>query len=62
LILKDKGRRYHTLTSAILGPNDGVHFSLGCFVIGLLACDFAAWRPPDGPTKKEANEDDHPAF
>src|ERR1700732_5516525 len=26
--LKDKGRRDHTLTSAILGPRSGVHFKL----------------------------------
>src|SRR5580704_2206122 len=26
LILKDKGRRDHTLTPAILGPMSGVHF------------------------------------
>ena len=25
MILKDKGRRDHTLTSAILGPSSGVH-------------------------------------
>src|SRR5665213_2462614 len=27
LILKDKGRRDHTLTSSIRGPSFGVHFS-----------------------------------
>src|SRR5258708_38440914 len=27
LDLKDKGRRDHTLTSAILGPRSGVHFT-----------------------------------
>jgi hypothetical protein len=30
LILKDKGRRDHTLTPAILGPMSGVHFTRGC--------------------------------
>ena len=39
---------HHTLTSAILGPSSGVHFSLESFVIGLLACDFAVWRPRGG--------------
>src|SRR5258708_9379502 len=29
LDLKDKGRRDHTLTSAILGPKSGVHFTAG---------------------------------
>ena len=28
LDLKDKGRRDHTLTSAIHGPSSGVHFNL----------------------------------
>jgi len=65
LILKDKGRRYHTLISAILGPSSGVHFSLECFVIGLLARAFAAWRPRGDVkrgTKKKLDDDDQPFF
>jgi hypothetical protein len=65
LILKDKGRRYHTLISAILGPSFGVHFSLECFVIGLLARAFAAWRPRGDVkrgTNNELDDDDQPFF
>jgi hypothetical protein len=53
------------LTSAILGPSSGVHFSLECFVIALLARAFAAWRPRGDVkrgTKKELDDDDQPVF
>src|ERR1700730_11930758 len=33
--LKDKGRRDHTLTSAILGPGSGVHFPQPVFSAGM---------------------------
>ncbi|WP_197086787.1 hypothetical protein [Bradyrhizobium sp. LTSPM299] len=65
MILKDKGRRYHTLISAILGPSSEVHFSLECFLIGLLARAFAAWRPRGDVkrgTKKKLDDDDQPFF
>src|SRR5258708_5589610 len=34
LDLKDKGRQDHTLTSAILGPRSGVHFSIRKTIFG----------------------------
>src|ERR1700732_2260737 len=37
--LKDKGRRDHTLTSAILGPRSGVHFSRKTKAVTFSRCN-----------------------